>query len=373
MLNFTWWVNRKDQHGDNIFEGGFLGLDNIGIFDRSAPLPTGGQLKQADSTAWMGMFCLNMLAIALELASHDQAYEDVATKFFEHFLYIANAINSGLDGSGLWNEEDGFYYDVIQMGDGSHWPMKIRSFVGLIPLFAVETLEPELLEKLSQFKKRMEWFIQYRPELVSHIASLTEPGEHGRYLLSLVNRSQLERILSRVVDENQFLSPYGLRSMSKEHESQPFEFQLDGTNYSVSYEPAESKSGMFGGNSNWRGPIWFPVNFLIIESLQKFYHYYGDRIIVEFPARSESKLNLEAVANRISCRLTRLFLKNERSHRPVYGDCDIFQNDPDWKDLVLFYEYFHGDHGSGLGASHQTGWTALVAKLLHQCVGAVSH
>ncbi len=366
LLNFTWWVNRKDTDGRNVFQGGFLGLDNIGVFDRSQPLPTGGTMDQADGTAWMGMYCLNMLAISLELARTKPAYEDVATKFLEHFIYIANAINSTSHGLGLWDEEEGFYFDRIHLEDGRHIPLKIRSFVGLIPLYAVETLEPNLLERLPRFKRRLEWFVQYRPQLVRHIASLTEPGENGRFLLSLVDQSQLQRILGHMLDEDKFLSPYGLRALSKEHEQRPYKLHLNGDIHTVSYEPAESRSGLFGGNSNWRGPVWFPVNYLMIESLQKYYHYCGDGLQVELPVGSGDMVNLNVVAGDLSRRLIRLFTRDAGGKRPFNGDSTIFQNDPHFRDHILFYEYFHGDNGAGIGASHQTGWTALVAKLIQQ-------
>jgi hypothetical protein len=375
LLNFTWWVNRKDAEGKNIFQGGFLGLDNIGVFDRSAPLPTGGHLEQADGTAWMGMYCLNLLAIALELARHNPAYEDVATKFFEHFIYIANALASLGNAEGLWDEEDGFFYDALHLPGGGavpsdHIPLKIRSLVGLIPLFAVETLEPDLLEKLPRFRQRMEWFIKYRPNLVTHIASLTEPGEGGRRLLSIVSREQLERILPRMLDGSQFLSDYGLRALSKQHEYEPYTFYVNGQTFSVKYEPAESSTGLFGGNSNWRGPIWMPVNYLMIESLQKYHHYYGDSLKVELPRYSDHFGTLDEAAREISHRLTRIFLKDPATgRRAVFGGEALFQRDPHWRDYVPFYEYFHGDTGAGVGASHQTGWTALVAKLIQQSGG----
>ncbi len=372
LLNFTWWVNRKDAHGNNVFQGGFLGLDNIGVFDRSAPLPKGGHLEQADGTAWMGMYCLNMLAIALELARTKAAYEDVATKFFEHFIYIANAINSHMsdehtgDENGLWDEEDGFYYDAVHTPENHHFPLKLRSFVGLIPLYAVETLEPELLEKLPRFRRRMEWFIKYRPNLVHHIASLTTPGQEGRLLLSLMDRQQLTRVLQRMLDPNQFLSDYGLRSLSKEHDRNPYELRVEGHVLRVRYEAAESSSDLFGGNSNWRGPIWFPVNYLIIESLQKYHYYYGDALQVELPTGSKQSATLDEVATDLSHRLTNIFLRDKEGRRAFNGGVEIFQNDPHWRDCILFYEYFHGDNGAGIGASHQTGWTALVAKLIQQ-------
>jgi hypothetical protein len=373
LLNFTWWVNRKDAEGRNVFQGGFLGLDNIGVFDRSAPLPTGGHLEQADGTAWMGMYCLNMLAIALELARHQPAYEDVATKFFEHFIYIANAINQSLDGrDGLWDEEDGFYYDLIHTPAGHRFPLRLRSFVGLIPLFAVETLEPDLLELLPHFRRRMEWFIRYRPALVTNIASLTQPGLAGRRLLSLVDARQLARVLARMLDEDQFLSPYGLRSVSKEHEARPYVLQAGGRVHSLRYDPGESSTDLFGGNSNWRGPIWFPVNYLMIESLQKYHHYYGEALQVELPTGSGRFASLEAAAADLSRRLCRIFLRDANGRRPVFGAEALFHEDPHWRDFIPFYEYFHGDTGAGLGASHQTGWTALAAKLIQQTGGGMA-
>ena len=365
LLNFTWWVNRKDRDGDNVFQGGFLGLDNIGVFDRSQELPTGGHLEQADGTAWMGMFCLNMLAMALELAKTKPAYEDVATKFFEHFVYIADSINTKCGETGLWDTDDGFYYDTIHCPGGDMIPLEIRSFVGLIPLFAVETLDKEQLEELPDFRRRMNWFIENRPDLMEHLT--LDPGgeDTPRTLLSLVDKDQLQQILDRMLDPDQFLSPYGLRSLSKEHEEHPFTFHVDGQAFSVQYEPAESRSGLFGGNSNWRGPVWFPVNYLMIESLQKFDYYYGDDLTVEMPEADEPE-PLWDVAGHLSRRLTRLFQKDENGERPVFGGEELFQEDPHWQDYPLFYEYFHGDNGAGIGASHQTGWTALVAKLIQQ-------
>ncbi len=371
LLNFTWWVNRKDSRGDNVFSGGFLGLDNIGVFDRSQPLPGGATLEQADGTAWMGMFCLNMLAMALELAREDDAYEPIATKFFEHFVYIADAINNENPNIGLWDERDGFYYDRMRMKDGSIQPMHLRSFVGLTPLFAVETIDPEVLERLPQFRRRLEWFIRNRGPLLKHMASLTEPLEGGRRLLALVDRRRLELILGRMLDPDQFLSPYGLRSMSRQYLDHPFVLKFDGQEHRVQYEPAESSSFMFGGNSNWRGPVWFPVNFLMIESLQKMHHYYGDALKVEYPRYSGHRLTLDEVATNLSRRLCHLFLRSpESGERPAMGDIPLFQSDPLWRDNVWFHEYFHGDLGAGLGASHQTGWTALVAKLLQQSGGS---
>jgi len=366
-LNFNWWVNRKDPRGRNVFQGGFLGLDNIGLFDRSAELPTGGHIEQSDGTSWMGMYCLNLLAIAMELAREDPAYEDVASKFWEHFLYIAHAMNHlGDSGSRLWNEEDGFYYDVLCLPDGATIPMKVRSLVGLIPLFAVETLEPDWLNRLSGFKRRLEWFIDNRKDLVRNVACMRARGQGERRMLSIVDREQLRRVLSVMLDENEFLSPYGIRALSRKHKDQPYVLEVNGTKHCVSYEPAESSTGLFGGNSNWRGPIWFPVNHLIIESLQKFHHYLGDEYKVECPTGSGQMMTLWEVAAEISRRLTAIFLKDENGRRPVYGSIEKFQTDPYWRDLILFYEYFHGDNGAGIGASHQTGWTGLVAKLIQQ-------
>jgi Mannosylglycerate hydrolase MGH1-like glycoside hydrolase domain len=367
LLNFTWWVNRKDPEGMNIFEGGFLGLDNIGVFDRSAPLPTGGHLEQSDGTSWMGMYSLNMLAIALELAKEDPAYEDVASKFFEHFVHIAHAMNDmGLGGRSLWDEADGFYYDVLHLPNGDEHFLKIRSMVGLIPLFAVETLEPEIVDRLPGFKRRMQWFIDNHPDMPEHIETTQRSARGVRRLLSLVSRRQLKRVLERMLDESEFLSAYGVRALSRFHADFPYEVMVNDHVSRVTYEPAESGSGTFGGNSNWRGPIWFPVNYLLIESLQKFHHYYGEDFKVECPAGSGRESDLWQVAGEISRRLIRIFLRGKDGRRPVAGGTEIFNADPHWKDLVPFYEFFHGDNGAGMGASHQTGWTGLVAKLIEQ-------
>ncbi len=366
LLNFTWWVNRKDTEGRNVFQGGFLGLDNIGVFDRSKPLPTGGYLEQADGTGWMAMYSLNLLAIAMELAREDPAYEDVASKFWEHFLFIANAINHlGSDGVGMWDDEDGFFYDVLFTPEG-HVPLKIRSMVGLIPLFAVETLEPTLVERLPGFKRRLEWFIENRKDLSANVASMTRPGKGERRLLSIVNSVQLRRVLRFLLDENEFLSPYGVRALSRYHKDHPYVLSACGAQYSVDYEPAESTNGLFGGNSNWRGPVWFPVNFLLIESLQKFHHYLGDGFLVECPTGSGTYMTLWDVAAELSHRLMRLFLRDDSGRRAAHGSNPLYQTDPHWRDLVLFYEYFNGDTGAGAGASHQTGWTGLIGKLLQQ-------
>ena len=364
LLNFTWWVNRKDAQGNNVFQGGFLGLDNIGIFDRSKPLPTGGFLNQSDGTSWMGVYTLNMLAIAIELAMHDNVYEDIAIKFFEHFLYIADAMNH-LGGSGLWDDEDGLYYDMLMLDDGQKIPMRIHSMVSLLPLFAVEIVEPEELDSLPEFKRRVEWFIQHRPDLARNVASIGEMGVGERRLLSIVSRDRLERLLKTMLDESEFLSPYGLRALSRYHKEHPYVLRLDGQEYRVDYVPAESTSGLFGGNSNWRGPIWFPLNFLMIEALQKFHYYYGSTLRVETPTGSGNMLDLWEISAHLSNRLINIFLPNAGGHRPVNGGTDRF-SDEHWRDNVLFYEYFNGDNGAGIGASHQTGWTALVAKLIEQ-------
>jgi hypothetical protein len=367
LLNFTWWVNRKDPDGMNIFQGGFLGLDNIGVFDRSQPLPTGGHLEQSDGTSWMGMYCLNMLAIALELAKEDPAYEDVASKFFEHFVNIAHAMNDmGADNRSLWDSVDGFYYDVLQLPNGDEHFMKIRSMVGLIPLFAVETLEPEVIDRLPGFKRRMQWFMDNHADVLEHIESSEHSARGVRRLLSLANRDQLRRVLNRMLDESEFLSDYGVRALSRYHLNNPYEVDVNGQVNRVQYEPAESTTGLFGGNSNWRGPIWFPVNYLLIESLQKFHYYFGEDLKVQCPSGSGNECNLWQVAAEISRRLIRIFERGADGRRPVAGGVEVFQNDPHWKDLITFYEYFHGDNGAGIGANHQTGWTGLVAKLIQQ-------
>ena len=365
LLNFTWWVNRKDAEGNNVFEGGFLGLDNIGIFDRGKPLPGGAVLEQSDGTSWMAMYCLNMMAVALELAREDKAYEDVASKFFEHFVFISDAMNNrGTEGTELWNEEDGFYYDVLHTGDGQ-FPIKLRSMVGLIPLFAVETVDNDLLEDLPDFRRRSRWLMDNRKELFDDIECMQQPGRGGRHLLALVNRNRLQRVLSLMLDETEFLSPYGIRSLSRFHRDHPYSMTMDSEEYAVEYEPAESRTGMFGGNSNWRGPVWFPVNYLLIESLQKFDHYYGDELKVEFPSGSGELKNLWQVSQELESRLCSLFLENPEIGRPFSGG-QHFQSGEHWRDNLLFHEYFDGDTGRGLGASHQTGWTGLIAKILKQ-------
>jgi hypothetical protein len=371
MLNFTWWVNRKDEEGSNIFQGGFLGLDNIGVFDRSKPLPTGGHLEQSDGTSWMAMFSLNMMTIALELARTNHVYEAIATKFFEHFLAIAAAMatigdKTGEEGISLWDEEDQFFYDVLRLPDDRHMPLKIRSFVGLIPLFAVETIEPEVLEDLPEFSRLLEWYLNNRPDLAGLVSRWHIPGAGDRRLLAICRGHRLKQLLRRALDPEEFLSPYGVRALSRYHADHPYVLNVGGEDHVVRYEPAESHSGLFGGNSNWRGPIWFPVNFLLIESLQRFHHYFGDDFTVECPTGSGQFMTLDGVADELSQRLIRLFTLDEAGRRAVFGDDERFQRDPHWRDFPLFYEYFHGDDGSGRGASHQTGWTGLVAKLIEQ-------
>ena len=371
MLNFTWWVNRKDTEGNNIFEGGFLGLDNIGVFDRSAPLPTGGHIEQSDGTSWMAMFCLDMLSISLELACHDRAYEDIAVKFFEHFLMIARAMNNmGGDGIPLWDDEDQFFYDVLHLaGRNEGMRLKIRSMVGIIPLFATMTIEPELLERLPEFRLHLEWVLKNRPDWAGLISRWHEPGKGDRRLIALVRGHRMKRVLKRMLDETEFLSPHGIRALSRYHADHPYVLEHGGTRYTVEYQPGESRSGMFGGNSNWRGPIWFPVNYLIVESLHEFHHYYSDDFLVEYPTNSGQYLNLHQIAIELTNRLTGLFLRDETGRRAIFGDSDRFQHDPHWRDLLPFHEYFHGDTGAGLGASHQTGWTGLIAKLIQQSSG----
>jgi len=365
LLNFTWWVNRKDRFGKNIFEGGFLGLDNIGVFDRSAPLPTGGHLEQADGTAWMALFGQNMLEIAFELVVQDPSYEEMVVKFMEHFAYIAFAMNKpGQDG--MWDEEDGFYYDLLRLPDGSATRLKVRSMVGLLPLCATTIIEKQQRDRCPRASIQIQNRVRRIPELLASIHP-TGPGHFGvaeRGILALVNPERLRRILTKMLDENEFLSPYGIRSISRFHEQHPYVFQVKGQEYRVGYLPAESNTGMFGGNSNWRGPVWMPVNILIIRALLNFYLYYGDNFKIECPTGSGKLMNLFEVSKEISNRLTRIFLRDERGRRPVYGGSEKFQSDPHWRDHILFYEYFHGDNGAGLGASHQTGWTGLVAKLI---------
>ena len=366
LLNFTWWVNREDPHGNNVFTGGFLGLDNIGIFDRSATLPTGGRIIESDATSWMAVYALDMMAIALELAQHNPSYEDIASKFFEHFLYIAHAINDEDAAAGLWDEADGFYYDRLELPDGRHYAMRVRSIVGLLPMLAVETLQPQLLERLPAFRRRLEWFEKNRPELRKNVANMTADGLGERRLLALLDDDRLRRLLEPMLDEAEFLSPYGIRSLSKYHEAHPVSVTVEGTEFRVDYAPAESTSGSFGGNSNWRGPVWFPLNFLLIEALQNFHFFYGDSYRVEFPTGSGKKLSLWDVATELSNRLIALFLPDARGKRPFNGGAAKIQGDPNFRNHLLFYEYFHGDNGAGIGAAHQTGWTGLVAKLIQQ-------
>ncbi len=365
LLNFTWWVNRKDRSGRNAFEGGFLGLDNIGVFDRSSPLPTGGYLEQADGTAWMALFCQNMLEIAAELAMTSPAYVDLCQKFFEHFLWIASAMVHAGEDTGMWDEEDGFFYDVLRLPDGSSQRLKVRSMVGLLPFCAVTVFDGDVTRKYPEVTKRLKRFLESRPELTAFIHDPEKPGMSGRLLTSVMNQEKLRRVLGRMLDENEFLSPYGIRSLSRYHEEHPFVLHASGQEYRVPYLPAESDTGMFGGNSNWRGPIWMPVNALIIRALYQYYLYYGDDFKVECPTGSGRMMTLYQVAEELGARLSNVFLRDKQDRRPVYGATEKFQKDPHWRDLVLFYEYFHGDNGAGLGASHQTGWTGIIARIMH--------
>jgi hypothetical protein len=365
LLNFTWWVNQKDLHGRDLFQGGFLGLDNIGVFNRDQELPNGAFLSQSDGTSWMAMYTLTLMRIALELAQHDLSYDDMATKFFEHFLYIAGAMaDMGGTGVGLWNEEENFYYDVLNLSSGQTIPLRVRSLVGLIPLFAVETLDPKLLQKVPGFNRRMEWFLANRPDLARLVSHWTVPGEGERRLLSLLRGHRMKALLRRMLDPNEFLSDYGVRSLSRFHLEHPYVFPLGGHRTSVDYEPSESRSRVFGGNSNWRGPIWFPTNFLIIEALQKFHYYYGDDFKIECPTGSGTFLTIDQVAAELTRRLTSIFLKNSAGERQVNALYPRFQKDEHFRDYVPFYEFFDGDNARGAGASHQTGWTGLIAKLL---------
>ncbi|WP_013324999.1 MGH1-like glycoside hydrolase domain-containing protein [Gloeothece verrucosa] len=365
LMNFTWWVNRKDDLGNNVFEGGFLGLDNIGVFDRSSPLPCGGMIEQADGTSWMAMFCLDMLSIALELALENPAYEELACKFYEHFIYIAAAMDQiGLNNDELWDEDDGFFYDVLRFPNGDAQRLKVRSMVGLIPLYASAVFSHEVLDKLPNFAKRIQYFNQQNEKLMVNISDPRKPGIKGKRLLSPINEDKLRRILQKMLDESEFLSDYGIRALSRYHQDHPYIFTVGANVYRVDYEPAESSSGLFGGNSNWRGPIWMPVNALLIQSLRKMYSYYGDEFKVECPTGSGNWMTLWQVADEISHRLCKIFQQNDQGRRPVYGNTEKFQNDTHWQNLILFYEYFHGDNGAGIGASHQTGWTGLVARWL---------
>jgi len=364
LLNFTWWVNRKDAHGKNLFSGGFLGLDNIGVFDRSKPLPTGGTLQQADGTAWIAFYCATMLSIALELAHEGgrvrTAYEDMASKFLEHFVQVADAMNT-LGGTGLWDDSDGFYYDQIRF-DHDAVPLKTRSMVGLLPLIAVEVLEEQAVECLTGFKKRLAWFLQHRRDLSRHITHCERHG--GRLLLAIPSRERLERVLRYLLNENEFLSPFGIRSLSKFHEKNPYEFQAGGEVHRVTYVPGESSAGLFGGNSNWRGPIWIPTNYLLVEALERYHHFYGDDFQVECPTGSGRRMTLREVSREITRRLASIFLPDGRGRRPCDGNGGRAAGDPHWRDLVLFNEYFHAETGRGLGASHQTGWTALAIRFV---------
>ena len=366
LMNFTWWVNKKDQEGNNVFEGGFLGLDNIGVFDRSAPLPSGGSIEQADGTSWMAMYSLNMLHMAIELAQDNPVYEDIASKFFEHFLYIAAAMDRvGILEDELWDEDDAFFYDLLNM-PGFSTRMKVRSMVGLIPLYAVEVIDPKDFEKIPEFKKRMDWFLEHRKDLQENIACMDANAAGDKRLLAIAPADKVRSILQRMLDESEFFGPHGIRALSRVHLDDPYIFYLEGKEYRVSYEPAESSTGLFGGNSNWRGPVWFPVNYMLMESMQKLYDFFGDELKVECPTGSGNWVNLEEVAAEISRRLITTFTENEAGNRPVYGGIPQFQNDPHWHNYILFYEYFHGDNGAGIGASHQTGWTGLVADLIQQ-------
>jgi hypothetical protein len=366
LLNFTWWVNRKDLQGRNIFQGGFLGLDNIGCFDRSAKLPTGGYISQCDGTAWMAMYSLNLMRIALELgAGHNSVYQDLATKFFEHFLYIAAAMsNIASQGIDLWDSADEFFYDVLCLDGGRTIPLKVRSMVGLIPLFAVEVLDAETLEKVPEFRERLEWFCSHRPDLAKLVSRWHEGGKDDSRLLSLLRGHRMKCLLRRMLDETEFLSDYGVRAISRYHREHPYCFHAEGRDFAVTYQPGESDSGLFGGNSNWRGPIWMPVNYLIIESLRRFHAYYGDDFKVECPVGSGKMLTISQVADELTRRLLRIFQLDDQGGRPVYNGNQKLRHDPHFRDLILFHEYFHGDTGRGLGASHQTGWTALIAPLI---------
>ncbi len=367
LLNFTWWVNRKDNTGNNIFEGGFLGLDNIGVFDRSKPLPGGGTLEQADGTSWMAAYSLQMLTIASELARHNGVYEDMAIKFGEHFFYIAGAMAnmSNTPGAGLWDEEDGFYYDMLKMPDGTWDRLKLRTLVGLIPLIAVEVLQEENMRKLPGLLIHMNWFMAQRPDLAALVSNWQgSSGEGSLHLLSLLRGHRMKGLLRRMLDESEFFSSYGIRSISKVYGEHPFHYSLEGEDAAVQYTPAESETGMFGGNSNWRGPVWIPINYLLIQSLHRFHAYYGDDFTIEMPVGSGQFVTIQQAADEVSRRLTAIFLKDATGRRPVFGDNEKLQTDPHFKDYVLFYEYFHGETGKGLGASHQTGWTGLITLLL---------
>lgn len=370
IMNFTWWINRKDKEGNNVFQGGFLGLDNISVFDRSKPLPTGGHIDQSDGTAWMGFYCGCMMKIALELSKKDPIYQDTATKFVEHYLRISSAmLDCAKTGHSLWDDKDGFFYDVLHLPDDSINHLKVRSIVGLLPLFAIESLDAKLSEISPTFSRRLDWFVSKNPLLRANMACVYHPGEGSRRHLAILTEERLRRVLSYLLDEKEFLSPYGIRSLSKYHKEHPYQINVEGQRLVVDYEPAESQTPLFGGNSNWRGPIWFPINYLLIESLQKYHYYYGDSFKIDFPTGSGIQMNLGEVAKELSKRLIKIFVKDKDGKRPVNGNIDKFQNDPYWKDLLLFYEYFNGDNGIGLGASHQTGWTGLLTKIIQQSGG----
>ncbi|MGC4014147.1 MAG: hypothetical protein QM755_06445 [Luteolibacter sp.] len=362
LLNFTWWVNRKDEKGNNLFQGGFLGLDNIGVFDRSKPIPGGGYIDQADGTAWMAFYCITMLSMALELAQENRVYEDLASKFFEHFVHITEAINN-FDDKGLWDEQDGFYYDELNMGDHSI-PLRVRSLVGLLPIIAVTVLEEEQIRNLPSFSKRMRWFIEHHPELVAQSTLCPMCDHEKERLLAIPSQERLVRTLRYMLDEAEFLSPHGIRSMSAIHREHPYVYRQDGCSYAVDYTPGEGTTHVFGGNSNWRGPVWFPINYLLIEALERYHHFYGDDFKVEYPTGSGTMHTLKEIADDLGHRHASLFLPDTTGHRPCHGGEARYAEDPHWRDLVLFYEYFHGDTGRGCGASHQTGWTALVTRFL---------
>lgn len=367
LLNFTWWVNRKDAEGNNVFQGGFLGLDNISVFDRSKPLPTGGHINQSDGTAWMAFYCVMMMRISLELAVYDSVYQDTATKFFEHYLRISSAMSMKCaTGHGLWNEEDQFFYDVLHLPDGKTIPLKVRSLVGLLPLFAVDTLDQQLFKMAPVFERRLEWFMNRNPSLSSNLACVYTTGMERRRQMSIIDKDRLDSVLKYLLDENEFLSDYGIRSLSKYHLKNPYSLKVEGMNYEINYQPAESENNLFGGNSNWRGPIWFPLNLLIIGALKRFYSFYGDDLKVDFPTGSGKKMNLLQIAEELSIRNNSIFLKKKNGKRPVYGNQNKFQSDPHWKDYILFFEYYNGDTGEGIGASHQTGWSAIVVNLMHR-------
>jgi hypothetical protein len=365
LLNFTWWVNRKDRFGRNVFEGGFLGLDNIGVFDRSAPLPTGGFLEQADGTAWMALFADNMLEIAIELAMTDEDYVDMVLKFLQHDAWITSSLVQLGGGTGKWDEEDGFFYDVLRLPDGEAKRLKVRSMVGLLPFCAATLFEAEFFTKYPDITERFNWFLDARPELCASFHDPRKVGARGRRLFAVLDEAKLRRVLAIMLDENEFLSAYGIRSLSRRHADHPYVAHAFGREYRVGYLPSESDTGMFGGNSNWRGPIWMPVNILIIRALVNYFAYYGDAFCVECPTGSGRQMNLYQVAEEIGRRLVNVFLKDGQGRRPVYGGARKFQEDPHWRDLLLFYEYFHGDNGAGLGASHQTGWTGIIARAMH--------